>query len=316
VRVSLRYKILLFAASVVLLLILASFSVVNLWATRQVHNVIRKELKTTQLVFEEFQTIRYATLLSLCRVLGKEFALRSAVATYDPETVFSAALTFQDRMKSDLLIITDEEGRSLARTDFPSKEVGGASFTAAVQAALRNQETTTTWFVEGRLYQVATVPLKTGLDLLGTLSLGFAIDDRVAGELKRMTQSEVTFLTGGTIVASTWPETEREEMITPISGIVPGVRGITVEGTLIGLPTAKEVTLKDGTKTNVVSVELEDMTGTIRLSAWRNHGEIISRLTPGTRVKLRNLATRIGLRGKIEISTSPYTQVEILSKPT
>lgn len=210
IRLRLRTKIFAFVASIILLLMLSTLLVVNLWVTRRTYQEIEVNLKNTQSVFVEFQKTRYASLLAICGLLGKDFALRDAVATYDPATVLSAAQNFQRRVKSDLLIITDEQGKVLARTDMPEDYGEDLSTRPAIQAALEGNESTTNWILRGKIYQVATVPLLVGSDILGTLSLGFRIDDTIAEELKKMTQSEITFLTLTQVTASTWPEPERD----------------------------------------------------------------------------------------------------------
>ena len=74
----------------------------------------------------------------------------------------------------------------------------------SIQGALEEQEALHIWNLHGTLYQVATVPLKAGPDILGTLSIGYAIDQALLHELYTLTGSDITVLVGGTILASTW----------------------------------------------------------------------------------------------------------------
>jgi PAS domain S-box-containing protein len=57
--------------------------------------------------------------------------------------------------------------------------------------------------------QLVAVPVWSQGRLLGTLTGGFALDDRLAGELREMTHSEVSFAVGERVVASSWPDAER-----------------------------------------------------------------------------------------------------------
>jgi signal transduction histidine kinase len=52
---------------------------------------------------------------------------------------------------------------------------------------------------------MVTVPITVGSELLGTLGLGFPLDDALAAELKAATESEVVVGVGGRVVASTLP---------------------------------------------------------------------------------------------------------------
>lgn len=196
-------------------LLLVTLFLVDRWATRQAYRTIISDLRSTQMVFERFQQARFERLLSIARILGREYALRTAVATYDPATVLSAARNFQARAKGDLFLVTDETGEVLARTDRPRLEgvAEDLSSLPAIKQALEDQEATHLWMVQDKVYQVASVPLKAGTDLLGTLSLGFELNDAVAAELQAMTRSEITFLVGGNLVASTLTEAARGDLL-------------------------------------------------------------------------------------------------------
>ncbi|MBI3326248.1 MAG: HAMP domain-containing protein [Nitrospinae bacterium] len=215
IRWRLRNKLILLMGGLVVGLLLVTLLLVDLWATRQAHRTVINDLRSTQMVFEQFQRARFERLLSIARILGREYALRTAVATYDPATVLSAGKNFQARAKSDLFLVTDETGKVLARTDRPRLEgvAEDLSSLPAIQQALDDKESTHLWRVQDKVYQVVSVPLKAGTDLLGTLSLGFELNDAVAAELKAMTRSEITFLVGGRVVASTWTEAARQDLL-------------------------------------------------------------------------------------------------------
>ena len=108
IRWRLRDKMMLLMGGLVVGLLLVTLFLVDRWATHQAHRTVINDLRNTQMVFERFQQARFEWLLSSARILGREYALRNAVATYDPATVLSAGKTFQERVKSDLLLITDE----------------------------------------------------------------------------------------------------------------------------------------------------------------------------------------------------------------
>ena len=58
------------------------------------------------------------------------------------------------------------------------------------------------------MVEVVTVPIFIGrpsAEILGTLSVGFAFDDRLAGRFKDLTESEIAFALDGRIQAGTLP---------------------------------------------------------------------------------------------------------------
>jgi signal transduction histidine kinase len=79
---------------------------------------------------------------------------------------------------------------------------------AVVGRALLGEEVTTFRTASRGVLQVITVPIVVGpvpQETLGTLSLGFALDDGLALQFKGVTDSEVAFAFGGRVRASTLP---------------------------------------------------------------------------------------------------------------
>jgi signal transduction histidine kinase len=63
--------------------------------------------------------------------------------------------------------------------------------------------------------QVVSVPIAIGLDrpeLLGTLTLGFRLDDKLAEEFKKVTESDIAFAVDGQVKASTLPQGDRQRL--------------------------------------------------------------------------------------------------------
>jgi class 3 adenylate cyclase/HAMP domain-containing protein len=217
-RCNLRYKIFFLMGGLVLGLLLATLVVVGLQARRVAKQRIVTDLQGTRQQFEELQRLRYQSLLALSRVLGREYALRNAVATYDPPTIFSAMQSFQSRIRSDFFLITDDQGVLLAATSETEHPGADLSMHPTIQGALEGEEALHIWHLQGRLYQVATVPLNIGPDILGTLSLGYEIDQAFLHELKTITGSEITVLADHTILASTWPAMAQRELMEALAG--------------------------------------------------------------------------------------------------
>jgi hypothetical protein len=75
--------------------------------------------------------------------------------------------------------------------------------------ALAGRETTAFWPGADGMVEVVTVPIFIGrpsAEILGTLSVGFAFDDRLAGRFKDLTESEIAFALDGRIQAGTLPK--------------------------------------------------------------------------------------------------------------
>jgi Double sensory domain of two-component sensor kinase len=205
VRWGLRSKIFALMGSLVLGLLTATLLVVGVQADRSARQRLLADLHRTRQQFEALQQLRYQNLRALSRILSREYALRNAVATYDAPTILSAMQSFQARIQSDVFFVADDHGTVLAVTSGGAPLGEALSRHPALPEALQGEEALHIWQVQGTLYQVVTVPLTAGPDILGTLGIGYAIDQPLLHALHTITGSAITILTGHTILASTWP---------------------------------------------------------------------------------------------------------------
>ena len=111
------------------------------------------------------------------------------------------------------------------------------------------------------------------------------------------------------------PSTEKvEEKVLKIEEIQPNLRGLTIEGVIEDSFGVRDVTLKDGSKVKIYEFLLKDETGEIKVSAWRDHAEILSKLPLGLKVKLKNVSSKQGFRGGVELATTSQTTIEVIAK--
>ena len=112
----------------------------------------------------------------------------------------------------DLVAITDSRGRSLSVStraisfgeDLSSEEEIRVPLKGDIWSGLRMEQ--------GRIVQMVTVPVWSPDEIVGVLGTGFAVDDQLARHLREMMRGEVSFAAEGSLIASTWPEAEREEL--------------------------------------------------------------------------------------------------------
>lgn len=150
----------------------------------------------------ERQTARASTLLSMARLIADLPKLKAAVETGDAPTVEPIARDYQARAHADLFVVTDARGRPLVSLG------GQAPDPAATQAALGHAEASGFLHLPRGLLQVVTVPITIGpapAEVLGTLSVGLALDDALARQLRAATESEVLFVQAGELRAGTLP---------------------------------------------------------------------------------------------------------------
>lgn len=86
---------------------------------------------------------------------------------------------------------------------------------------------------------------------------------------------------------------------------------VNVEGVTSILPVNKKVTTSKGETVNLTVFDIKDETGSVRVSAWRNHANEVSRLKVGDSVRLENIFAKKAGGGVIELSTGNATVISI-----
>jgi adenylate cyclase len=210
-RRRLRAKIYLPFSLLVLATLLATLWLVNTAVSRQVEGNLRQQLEVTAQVFARMVRERAQRLLADTSLLAADFALKRAIATYDPDTLATVAVNYRARLGLDAVWITDEEGKLLARA--PSDSGAGAAISLAplAQALQLEDAASAISIIDGQLMEVVALPVLAP-DPIGFLLAAEAIDDDTARQLRTETGSEVSFLTAHQIFASSWPAADRARL--------------------------------------------------------------------------------------------------------
>jgi adenylate cyclase len=218
VRSPLRTKIFVAFSSLIIAVLVATLGFTQYVVTREAQRTLNRELLTTGEALDGLLNDRATRLQTNSILLASDFALKSIIAThfdpgsYDPATLASAALSYQDRIGVDLFWITDEAGTVLVST---TGNQDGRSITdlSPIREALETEEATAAVaIVDDILFQLVAVPVFAP-DVVGFLLLGQAVDDQVAARLKRATGSDISFLSGEQVLASSWPRERRKRSL-------------------------------------------------------------------------------------------------------
>jgi signal transduction histidine kinase len=197
VLASLRSRVFAATAAVAVLPIGAALGFVTLRIARQAEEELRRGLEeSARLVVRQHRARIDAGRLAALLVADLP-RLKAAVATGDAPTVEPLARDYRSRVDADAFVVTGRDGERLAvlglRNGLQRSEgVGG-------EACLVDG---------GRLLEITTVPLVVGTEnpeTLGSLTLGFALDDAVTARLRGLTGSHVAVAYRGRIFASTLP---------------------------------------------------------------------------------------------------------------
>lgn len=204
---SLTNRVFLASALLAVLSIGVAIYLVNDPVTREGEAQLQRGMVEAAQLLEEHRNTLTDSFTSMAELLADLPRLKAAVDTHDPPTVQPLAADYRTRVNADLLVVTDTN-RVLASSGSSSLTIDEIPALSAIRLALGGTRSIVFWPHPDGILQVVTVPL-TLLDpppeVLGTLSLGFLLDDDLALQFKSITDSEIAFAINGEIKASTLP---------------------------------------------------------------------------------------------------------------
>ena len=183
---------------------------------------INEELRLAGTLFVRQLDARSQQLLTATRLLSGDFALKTTAATADQATTRSVLENHRARIEADVMLLLTPEGSIGADTRDPGRLGAMFPLPRLLEAAEQTGEMSQIAAMNGGLYRLAVVPLLAPVPI-AWLCAGFAIDDRTAADLRRLTGVHVSFFhrqePGFVVQASTLDGADRGELQRGLAGI-------------------------------------------------------------------------------------------------
>jgi signal transduction histidine kinase len=250
-RISLLLKITALTSLPILGVMIVALFVVNLRLADEVNRTVAADLSRAALAFETQMAREGENLERVGVVIARDpkfFALLTLPRSDRKNADFYATLEgvardFQRDAEAPIFDVTDERGHLLARggrsapprADIGSVADGGGPTDSVGQAprlspmverALSGHASRGYLVEDGLAYRVAAVPIVVGGALVGTLTLGAAIDSAMAERLKATTRSDVVFSVEGAATIRTTPRTRLADRLAAEVGPSSAVRRV------------------------------------------------------------------------------------------
>ncbi|HJS56575.1 MAG TPA: protein kinase [Vicinamibacteria bacterium] len=189
----LTQKVLVFISLIVVALAATTLIYTTRQADALAHRTVQAGLGETRDVWDTFQKDRYSKLTLGVRALANDPYFKPLVETRDQDSVADTLKERGQDIKADFFIATDPAGVVIARSDRPGSGED-LSQDPVVMKPLEGDESATVWRQGERLYHAVAVPMVTGNDLKGVLIAGYAINEGLAGDIRKLTHSEIAYL--------------------------------------------------------------------------------------------------------------------------
>jgi len=184
-------KLLLLMVCALILLQSATLVAVHVAGLRSLRQTLAEELSVGARVLNRILESRGRRLSDTVRVLASDFAFREAIASGDRPTITSVLNNHGSRIASDAAFLISLE--SSVEADTMGGRFTGRPFPlpALVDRARAEREASAIGSLDGRPYQFVVVPVLAP-DTIAWVCIGFAIDQEVLDELRRLTALDVS----------------------------------------------------------------------------------------------------------------------------
>lgn len=191
----LTQKILAFTSLLVVVLVGTTVGFTSFQADRLARAEIEQALVDTRGVWETFQADRYEKLKLGVRALANDPYFKPLVETEDVASVADQLSERGQDIQADFFMATNPDGMLIARSDRPGVSGDDLSRDDVVARPLEREEFATVWLQGGKPYHTVSMPMLTTGELKGVLVAGYEIDEALAASIRKLTHSEIAFLT-------------------------------------------------------------------------------------------------------------------------
>ena len=159
------------------------------------------------------------TALPVFRAHLTDTRLREDVATLE-----AMADHYRQQLKATFAVVGDADGRWIATSGWADGE--SSSEVAAAIADATSGNAGRRFIASGeRLFLVVSQPARFADEVLGTLTVGYALDDELATGLAQVTHREVNLVGDGVVYASSLPDAERAALAAALERVRQSLTG-------------------------------------------------------------------------------------------
>jgi PAS domain S-box-containing protein len=140
------------------------------------------------------------------------------VVASDVATLTQTADTYRQNLGARFCIVTDPAGKATAIPGWPTTAVFPPRLESAIRGAVTGESRRDLVAVEKQLFLVISEPARFAeAEIVGTVTFGFPLDDRVARDLAAATHSEVNLVSGTRLLGTSLDGEAREQVAAAVA---------------------------------------------------------------------------------------------------
>ncbi len=181
-------------ASVIAVIEIISMVVVNYRFQRDSELKVRQELAVAHRRVDNFQTLSLEKLVTLASFIAQDPRLRGSIVTDDRATIGRALDELYANYWHDLFWLLSPRGMVIARVESPEKWGDTLIQRSVIYDAVNGFDSGDLWVENGRLHQVAAVPIRSGGITIGILLLGEDFDTHLTWQFTQLAGLHLAFI--------------------------------------------------------------------------------------------------------------------------
>ena len=208
-KLTIRKKLFILLAGLTVVVLTGVLSSVSNDLGEAIIQKVTYDFKQSERTFKRERELRYIYLFDAATLFGENTTFKANVKLKHPPSVYLFLEDLSRFVLADLFIVTDADGKLLAWLGEPERHSEDLTVRNSIAEALEGSvrdpsELPELWQVENGLFQIATVPVWLNDDtIIGTVTLGSRVTRVEAMDLKGDSETDITFLNGGNLIAST-----------------------------------------------------------------------------------------------------------------
>jgi signal transduction histidine kinase len=261
-----RTMLLLLLAALVVAMTVIFLAMMRMTVERQVRGDLELDVRHSLQTFRNLRQQRQQLLLRETSLLSELPSLKALMTTSDYRTIADAGAGFWRLSGNDFFSLQGPDGRLDAYYN-SGLQLTRQSIEQALRESINSPEAPRLFVFDGRLFEISSRALTFGsgeqITGLGYVTIGYALDEKVAREVSEAAAADVEFVVDGEIVAGTLSQELRQKLTSS-------------QGELLHGPMESEEMELGGERYLASSVQLQPETatgGAIQLVVLKSFGE-------------------------------------------
>jgi predicted signal transduction protein with EAL and GGDEF domain len=136
----------------------------------------------------------------------------------DSKIIHEMADRYRRQLKAQFCIVTNRGGAWIGRAGWPVRQQPSMVLQSRIENAADGRASRGTVAIQDRLFLVVSEPARFDEEILGTMTVGYALDDAVADDLARATHCQVNLVSGTHLFGSSLHTGQRTDLVRQLAG--------------------------------------------------------------------------------------------------